>query len=94
MAIVTNDEVGVHARFAQRNNIKVTLLADRKAEIIAAFDLINSRFPKSSPWYGVAVPAIFAIDSNGIVTHRFTTRNYRDRPEPEAVLEILRRAGG
>lgn len=84
----------MHARFGQRENIKFTLLADRKAEIIAAFDMINARFPRSSPWYGVAVPAIFAIDAKGIITHRFTTKNYRDRPEPEAVLEVLRRAGG
>ena len=84
----------MHARFAQREGIKFTLLADKKADIIRAFGLVNESFPKDAPWYGVAVPAIIAVDAKGIVTYRFTTRNYTDRPEPEAVLEILRGAGG
>lgn len=84
----------MHARFARRESIKFTLLADKKAEIIKAFDLVNKSFPKSAPWYGVAVPAIFAVNAKGTVTHRFSTQDYRDRPEPEAVLEILKRAGG
>jgi peroxiredoxin len=84
----------VHARFARQENIKFTLLADAKADIIKAFGLVNERFPKDAPWYGVAVPAILAVDAKGIVTHRFSTRDYTDRPEPEAVLDILRRAGG
>ena len=91
---MTKDTVGVHARFAEREGIRYTLLADRRAEVIGAFGLINRRFPKSAPWYGVAVPAIFVVNANGIVTHRFSTENYRDRPEPEAILDILRKAGG
>lgn len=84
----------MHSRFAQRESIRLTLLADDKAEIIKAFDLVSPRFEKGSAWYGIATPAIFAVNAKGIVTHRFSTHNYRDRPEPEAVLEILKRAGG
>ena len=53
---MTNDPVSVHARFAADRGIGYTLLADRKAEIISAFGLINERFPRASRWYGIALP--------------------------------------
>ncbi len=43
------------------------------------------------PWYGIALPAIFVIDPNGIITHRFTSASYRDRVDVETVLRVLRR---
>ena len=91
---MTNDGVDVHARFAKERNIAFTLLADRKAEIIEAFGMTNPKYPKGSPWYGIAVPAIFAIDPKGIITHRFTSTDYTDRPSPEAVLDALRKSAG
>ncbi len=92
---MTNDPVRVHARFAAAENIAFTLLADEKAEIIAAFDLINERFPPDSLWHGIAHPAIFVIDPKGIITHRFTSASYRDRVDVETVLrELRKRADG
>ena len=94
MALITNDDVSVHEDFAARENIAFTLLADKKADIIGAFGLLNPNYAKGTPWHGIALPAIFAIDPKGVVTHRFTTTNYRDRPEPQAVLKILGRKSG
>ena len=91
---MTNDGADVHERFAQAENIAFTLLADKKVEIIEAFSMTNPRYPKGSSWYGIAVPAVFVIDPKGIITHRFTTTNYRDRPSPEAVLDALRKSAG
>jgi len=91
---VTNDGVDVHARFARARNIAYSLLADKKAEIIEAFGLANPQYPKGSSWYGIAVPAIFAIDPKGVITHRFTSTDYTDRPSPEAVLSVLRKDAG
>ena len=84
----------VHRNFARRENIAFTLLADKDVKIIEAFGMANPRFPKGTNWYGIAVPAIFVIDRKGRVTHRFATRDYRDRPSPEAVLSVLRRSAG
>ena len=89
---MTNDGVNVHKRFAQAKNIAFTLLADKKVEIIEAFGMTDPQHPKDSRWYGIAVPAIFVIDPKGIISHRFTTTNYRDRPSPEAVLDALRKS--
>lgn len=88
---MTNDPVSVHKRFAADREIGYTLLADRKAEIISAFGLINERFPRSSRWYGIAHPMMFVIDSKGVITHRFSSTNYRERPDPELLLTTLRK---
>jgi peroxiredoxin len=71
---VTRDRVAKLARFAAANNIAYTLLADEKAAIIGAFGLIDEQFPRASPCYGIAHPAIFVIGPKGVVTHRFTSR--------------------
>ena len=92
MAIVTNDNVDVHQRFARSKDIAFTLLADKKVEIIEPFGMTNPQYPKGTSWYGIAVPAIFVMDSKGMITHRFTSSNYTDRPSPEAVLSVLRKS--
>jgi peroxiredoxin len=94
VAIVTNDAVSIHRGFAKSKNIAFTLLADKKVKIIEAFGMTDPKYPKGTNWYGIALPAIFVIDPKGIVTHRFTSTNYRDRPSPEAVLSVLRKSAG
>ncbi len=87
---MTNDPVAVHARFAAGGQIAYTLLADEKSAIIKAFGVIDQRYPATSRWHGLAVPIIFVIDAGGIVTHRFSSRDYRDRPSIDDVLKALR----
>jgi len=40
------------------------------------------------------LPAIFVIGPDGAITHRFSTGDYRDRPDPTLVYERLRRDTG
>ncbi len=87
---MTNDPVAVHAGFARRRDIPFTLLADRKAEIIGAFGLIDERH-RGSPWYGLAIPMTFVIDAKGVITHRFSSANYRERIPVGVVLRVLRK---
>ena len=87
---MTNDAVPVLAQFAERERIAFTLLSDRKAEIIGAFGLINQQF-RGTAWYGVALPATFVINASGTVTHRFSERDYRIRPDIDAILDILKK---
>lgn len=91
---MTNDPVEVHASFARHRDIAYPLLADPNSEIIGAFGLINERMPRGSPWYGLAHPITFVIDANRIITHRFSSASYRNRPDPELVLKTLRTGAG
>ena len=85
--------MSTHANFTTSRNIKFPLLADSKAKIIEAYGMTNPRFPKGTSWYGVAMHGILVMDAKGVVTHRFMTQDYRDRPSPDAVLSVLRKAG-
>lgn len=90
---MTYDPVAVLARFAARNSIGYTMLSDKGSTIIRAFGLINERMA-GTPWYGIAHPMLVVLDGEGVVRHRFSKRNYTERPEPEAVLGVLARATG
>ncbi len=82
---MTNDTVATQAQFATREKIAYTLLSDRKAEIIGAFGLINEQY-RGTSWYGVAHPIIFVVDARGIITHRFSQEDYRQRPDIDSIL--------
>ena len=91
---MTYDPVKVLAHFAERSGIAYTLLSDSKSEIIGAFGLTNDRFPPGSPWHGFAHPMIMVVDANGIVRHRFSEKNYRQRPKIDDVLASIRGKSG
>ncbi len=94
MALVSYDPVAVQARFSAANKIAYSLLSDEGSRIIRAFGLINQRFAPSSSWYGLAHPMIFAIDPRGVITHRFSSVDYRNRPDVATVLRELKKAAG
>ena len=91
MAEVTYDAVDILERFAVKEKIRFTLLSDPKSEIIGAFGLINDSFPLDSKWYGFAHPMIFVIDPKGAIRHRFSEIKREDRPDVDAILDILRK---
>lgn len=94
LAIVTHDSASILARFADSENIAYTLLSDADTKIIPAFGLVNERFAKGTAWYGVAHPMIFVVDEKGVVRHRFSERDYANRPDVDVVLEVLRKETG
>ena len=94
VAVVTYDPVPVLKRFAERRDIGFALLSDASMEIIPAFGLLNESFRQGSPWHGIAHPLILVVDAEGVVRHRFSERSYRDRPDVDVVLDILRREAG
>ncbi len=89
VAILTYDSVDDLKRFAGRRNISYTLLSDPESEVIRAFDLLNERYRSGSPAFGVPHPAIFVIDPDGFVAHRFAEDTYSSRTKIDLVLEAL-----
>ena len=79
------------ARFAARGGISYPLPADEGSRIIRAFGLLDAAPPQGSRWYGIARPMIVALDADGVVARRFSTEDYRDRPDFDAVMEALGR---
>ncbi len=94
LVIVTYDTVADLKRYSDRRKIGFTLLSDAGHEIIPAFGLVNESYSQSSPWYGLAHPLTLVVDADGIVRHRFSERSYRNRPDVDLVLYILRAEAG
>ena len=77
------------AKFAKRKDIQYTLLSDDKSAAIRAFGVVNPAYGPGSWGYGVALPAIFVVDKDGVVKSRFMKSDYRERPEIDMVLKSL-----
>ncbi len=90
VAILTYDSVKDLQRFAGRRKISYTLLSDPESSVIRAFDLLNEQYRPGSRAHGVPHPAVFVIDPDGVVTHRFAETRYSRRTEIDIVLESLR----
>jgi len=65
-----------------------TFLADPKAEVVRAYDLLH---PGGGPEGDIARPAELLIDPSGTVRWRDLTEDYWVRARPEAVLEAFDR---
>ena len=63
-----------------------TFLADPKAEVVRAWDLLH---PDGGPEGEIARPAEFLIDPSSTVRWRDLTENYWVRARPETVLEAF-----
>ncbi len=90
VATISYDGVGALSRFSNRRKSKLIHLADPRSEAIRAFGVLNPNYPPGSPGHGVAVPIVFAIGPDGVITHRFSVGNYQDRPDIGRVMEVLR----
>ena len=91
IAAVSNDVVDVLAQVAERRKIDFPLLSDPDSRIIASFGLLDDKYGPDSVWRGVALPMIFVIDRTCTVVRRFSSPDFRERPDVEEVLKLLRK---
>ena len=78
------------ARFVNRSQLGFPLLADKGSKVIGGLGLIDTSVAKTASWYGFAKPIILVLDPDGVVTHRFSTQDYRNRPDITHILDALR----
>jgi len=77
--------------FAASRGIGYTLLSDPGAKIIPAFGIANPQYPKTSSWYGIAIPMLFVVGPDGTITHRFSNASHRERHDIDGILAILKK---
>jgi peroxiredoxin len=87
VAISTDPPQATRAHLA-KTGWTYTFLADPKAEVIRAYDLLH---PGGGPEGDIARPAEFLIDPSGIVRWRDLTEDYWVRARPETVLKAFDR---
>jgi peroxiredoxin len=79
---VVVDPVEKNAKVVEHLKLSYRIVADTERRVIDAYDLRHDEGGEG----GIARPATFLIDSNGIVRWRDLTESYRLRPRPEDVL--------
>jgi peroxiredoxin len=80
---VVTDTVEQNAKTVQELDLSFRIVADTERRVIDAYDLRHDEGGEG----GIAHPATFVIDREGIVRWRDLTDNYRLRPSPDEVLK-------
>ncbi len=75
--------------FIETAAIDYPMLSDPNSETIRAFGIMHEGFEKGSRFYGIPRPAIYVIEPDGNIAHRFTEKSYKERPEIQRVAEAL-----
>lgn len=89
LAAISYDTPATLTKFAARQGIDFPLLSDTGSATIDAFRLRDPQYPAGNIAYGVPVPAIFVIDTGGVVRGKLAEAAYRDRPPVAAVLAMV-----
>lgn len=79
------DPVEQNAKVVQELKLSFPILADTERRVLDAYDLRHEEGGEG----GIARPATFVIDGDGIVRWRNLTDNYRLRPSPDDVVAAV-----
>jgi peroxiredoxin len=87
VSVDTNEE---SARLAEGLGLEFPILSDVQGEAIHSWGLVHAN---GKPGGGaISRPAIFLVESDGTISWRRLTDDYRVRLRPEEVLEAMRTA--
>lgn len=86
---VSYDKPEELAKFAKKWKVGFTLLSDDGSRMIDALGIRNEDYKEGHYAHGVPHPVIFVLDNDRKVVAKLSREGYRDRPEPEVIIETL-----
>ncbi len=89
VAAISYDDVKDIERFHRKWRVGFPLLSDKGSKMIDALGLRNPFYKDGHYAEGVPYPVILVLDRNKKVTAKLMRESYRDRPEPEVLIETL-----
>lgn len=89
LAAISYDPPEVLTSFAAKQGIGFTLLSDPGSATIDGWKLRDSQYAPDSFAYGVPRPAIFVLDTKGVVRAKLAEDGYKVRPTVAAVLSVV-----
>jgi len=87
LVALSYDNVEVQAAAAKKLGLNFPLLADPESHTIKAFGILNKE--AKGDYEGLPHPAIFVVDTDGIIRAKLMEEGYRDRPSAELILAAL-----
>lgn len=87
LVALSYDPVDTLKKFHTKEGLAYTLISDPDSEIIDAFGIRNEEVAGNRRFDGIPHPAIFFINTDGVVEAKLYEESYRDRPERELIIE-------
>lgn len=89
IAAISYDEVKDLERFHRKWRVGFPLLSDEGSKMIDALGLRNPHYEEGHYAHGVPYPVILVLDRDKKITAKLMRESYRERPEPEVLIETL-----
>lgn len=85
---ISKDTVVSHKRFEEKQNLKITILADPELDVIQMYDVYHEKNMYGKKVMGV-VRTTYLIDEQGIII--FAKEKVKAATNPEDMLELLKK---
>lgn len=89
IAAISYDEVRDLERFHRKWRVGFPLLSDEGSKMIDTLGLRNPHYKEGHYAHGVPYPVILVLDRDKKIIAKLMRESYRERPEPEVLLETL-----
>lgn len=89
IAAISYDKVRDLERFHKKWRVNFPLISDEGSAMIDELGLRNEEYKEGHYAHGVPHPVILVLDRNKKVAAKLMREGYRDRPEPEVLIETL-----
>lgn len=89
IAAISYDEVRDLERFHKKWRVGFPLLSDAGSKMIDELGLRNPHYKEGHYAHGVPYPMILVLDREKKITAKLLRESYRERPEPEVLIETL-----
>lgn len=89
IAAISYDKVRDLERFHKKWRVNFPLISDEGSVMIDQLGLRNEDYKEGHYAHGVPHPVILVLDRNKTITAKLMREGYRDRPEPEVLIETL-----
>lgn len=89
LAGISYDKTSDLERFHRKWRVEFPLLSDEGSKMIDALGLRNPDYEEGHYAHGVPYPVILVLDKDKKVVAKLMRESYRERPEPEVILETL-----
>lgn len=89
LAAISYDKTRDLERFHRKWRVEFPLLSDEGSKMINALGLRNPYYEEGHYAHGVPYPVIMVLDKDKKIIAKLMRESYRERPEPEVILEIL-----
>lgn len=86
---ITYDSNADADKFHKQRKLPFPILSDKDSELIKQLGILNKGPQPGDRFYGIPYPGMFLVDSQGVILGKWAEQGYKDRPDPEDILDFV-----